>query len=50
MINNIKQEFIKILSTIEWMDDPSTRARAIKKAEQITTYIGWLNFDFKFKV
>lgn len=39
MISNIKQEFIQILSKIEWMD-PSTRSRAIKKAEQITTYVG----------
>lgn len=41
MISNIKQEFIKTLSAIEWMDDPSTRARAIKKAELINTYVGY---------
>ena len=41
MISNIKQEFKSLLSTIDWMDDPSTRARAIKKAEQITTYVGY---------
>ena len=41
MISNIKQEFIQILSKIDWMDDPTTRARAIKKAEQIITYVGY---------
>lgn len=40
IINNIKQEFIQMLSALEWMD-PSTKARAIKKAEAITTYVGY---------
>lgn len=40
MISNIKKEFIQMLSTLDWMDEP-TRARAIKKAEQITTYVGY---------
>ncbi|KAK4337181.1 hypothetical protein RND71_044007 [Anisodus tanguticus] len=42
MISNIKAEFLQILSTLDWMDEV-TRLRAIEKAKQIHTYVGYSN-------
>lgn len=40
MVDNIRNEFIKILHNVRWMDD-GTRVKAIKKAESLTTHMGY---------
>lgn len=42
MVDDIRDEFINILHNVTWMDD-ETRAKAIKKAELLTTHIGYPN-------
>uniref|UniRef100_A0A7G3AIY0 Putative m13 family peptidase n=1 Tax=Lutzomyia longipalpis TaxID=7200 RepID=A0A7G3AIY0_LUTLO len=40
MVNGIRSEFQKILTTVPWMDD-KTRKAAIAKAQAMTTHIGY---------
>lgn len=40
MVNGIREQFLKMLSNVDWMDD-STKAAAIHKAEAMTTHIGY---------
>lgn len=42
MVNNIREEFIKILREISWMDDKN-KETAIEKAKLITNHIGYPN-------
>lgn len=42
MVDDIRNEFINILHNVTWMDN-ETRTKAIKKAESLTTHIGYPN-------
>lgn len=40
MVNGIRAEFEKILTTVPWMDK-TTRSAALSKAKAMTTHIGY---------
>ena len=42
MVENVREEFKKMLDELSWMDD-ATKVRAQKKADQITPHIGYAN-------
>lgn len=42
LVDNIRSEFVNILQEVSWMDE-ETRKEAIKKAESLTTHIGYPN-------
>lgn len=42
LVENIRDEFINILTEIDWMDE-ETRQEAIKKAKVLTPHIGYPN-------
>ncbi|XP_055299905.1 neprilysin-2-like isoform X2 [Sitodiplosis mosellana] len=42
MVENIRDEFVNILSEIDWMDE-KTRQEAIKKAKALTAHVGYPN-------
>lgn len=40
MVSNIREEFVKILKEVSWMDE-GTRVAAIEKAESMTSHIAY---------
>lgn len=42
LVDNIREEFLDVLNNVSWMDD-QTREEAVKKANAITTHIGYPN-------
>lgn len=42
LVANVRREFLDVLHNVPWMDD-ETRAAAVKKANAMTTHIGYPN-------